>query len=717
MRAGFALALLMLLTMQGLYAQEAQTVPVKPPRVLLVHSYHQGFSWTDGQAAGMVEGLQAELRAQGKPEAVVHHAYLENRTFPTKSEAILSLLGELYGNGDIDLILSTDDFAFESMRRASWRLRDRIPLVFSGVNDFDEDVLLEDDTITGVTENFVSGRIDTILAARMLFPDTRTVLFILDRTPTSQAIARELESIRPRFAGLNFRYVTEVGLEEQKALLARTGPGTVVVPVGIHRDAQGNLLDYESSMEALALAASVPCFGFIENRLGHGIVGGNILLSRDHGLLAGKMAGRILAGSGIGSIPVVMDNPGKLMFDWRQIKRFGKDNSMFPPESVFLFEDEPFWLKHRQWMFIGFFIGALLLALVLYLFLNRMRLLEAQKRVRKSEQLLSSWVENAPDPITVIDARGNYVMVNKSACVISGYTREELLRMNLADVLVGEESHPDRLSTSQDLVLDEASGKVVRTGMYRYRRKDGGTFVLEVSRVHLEGGLSVGISRDFSARLEAERRIAHALEEKETLIKELYHRTKNNMYVMYSLLALHGAEAVDPGVRSTYLEMTNRIQAMALVHERLYQSRNLTSIDLHDFIEDLIDLLKQSFKFPRDAVEAVLDLGTCTLVLETAVPLGLVINELIMNSFRHALGGNASGCLKIVAWREEDWICLTFEDNGPGFSPGFDPERQGHMGLQTVFTLVKDQLGGKITWKSGSGQGLWWQIRFPQEKK
>ena len=201
-----------------------------------------------------------------------------------------------------------------------------------------------------------------------------------------------------------------------------------------------------------------------------------------------------------------------------------------------------------------------------------------------------------------------------------------------------------------------------------------------------------------------EEKIKTALKEKETLIRELYHRTKNNMQVIYSLLGIKGSMVEDENTRIILEDMGNRIQTIALVHQMLYQSKNLSRIDLKDYITDLAKLLMDSYSVTEDNVKLFVDLESIMVLIDTAIPCGLIINELISNSFKHAFPDGRKGVISIHLSRsEKDIIELKISDNGVGISDSSDYLTGNTLGIQLFRNIAEDQLQGEVAFDSTNG--------------
>lgn len=204
--------------------------------------------------------------------------------------------------------------------------------------------------------------------------------------------------------------------------------------------------------------------------------------------------------------------------------------------------------------------------------------------------------------------------------------------------------------------------------------------------------------------MESEENLKSSLEEKNALLRELYHRTKNNMQVISAMLNLSASKLDDDKVYEVFTDLDNRIQSMSLVHEKLYQSQNLSSINLKDYITDLSSSLKVSYHRTDCKISFKFDLADISVLIDAAVPLGLIITELVSNSFKHAFPGREKGEISIKLIEIEDsTVKIVISDNGIGTNSGFSTDNLETIGLQTVFAIGKDQLHGNIELDTSSG--------------
>ncbi len=663
--------------------------------ILVIDSYHEGFAWSTAEFEGIKGALTAELSPNSLDISVFH---LDDRRFHARLAITEAYFAQLYSDQSPDLIFTLDNAAYSFMRENRWRIGGHIPLVFAGVNDYLSDGREGELLMTGIAENFLSGRTDTLKAALALLPGTRRVVFTLDGTPTSLAIQKEFEAIKEQFPKLSFDFRTIEDLDGQLALVAGLGKGDIFVPIGTHLDASGTLLSYEEAMERLSAACPVPSFGFIENRIGHGLVGGKILTGYDHGASAGKLGLAILRGASPGSLLPLKDNPGQFFFDHRQMLRFGLSESLLPKGSVILFR--PVDPLSAAWGYLLAYTVALvvLTTIVILLVASRRRLRVATERLARSESTLESYFENSPEAIFVADDAGRYLRVNRGASLMTGYSTTELLRLSVPDLLAPTSVDEGLSHFSRVFSEGRAYGEL------QFRRPDGSVFWMSVHAVRIGKDENFAIAQDITRRIEGEEGVKRSLVEKVTLLRELYHRTKNNMSVIIALLELQALERGDEALTKAFKEAENRIRSMALVHQKLYDAADLSHISLNDYISDLIELLTKSYSVSSSEVAFDTEMEEVSVLIDSAIPCGLILNELISNALTFAFPEGRKGRITIALRRDKEGsIELFVADDGIGVPLGFDFRRDGRLGLQTIFGLAEEQLEGSVDFHSGAG--------------
>jgi PAS domain S-box-containing protein len=347
-------------------------------------------------------------------------------------------------------------------------------------------------------------------------------------------------------------------------------------------------------------------------------------------------------------------------------------------------------------------ISGILISLMF--FIVALSLLATRKFYKKLDQILESTSEG----IYGIDTEGNCTFVNRSALQMLGYKEKDIIGKKTHQLI--HHSYEDGTAyPPQECKIMIALKKLnaSRADDEVYWRSDGTSFPVEYSShpIIQNGILKGGVIafNDITERKTSAEMLENSLFEKEILLKELHHRVKNNMQIISSLLNLQSSYINNPLIVDMFKESQNRIKSMALIHEKLYQTKELARINLKDYIKDLAGELVRSYKSNNNSIEVKTDIPEVYTGLDSIIYLGLIINELLTNSLKHAFNKSGDGIIQITITQiEKSGIELVISDNGKGFPENFDLAGSETLGLSLVNSLV-DQLGGRIEYSSIEG--------------
>ncbi|HIK37419.1 MAG TPA: PAS domain S-box protein [Geminocystis sp. M7585_C2015_104] len=366
---------------------------------------------------------------------------------------------------------------------------------------------------------------------------------------------------------------------------------------------------------------------------------------------------------------------------------------------------------------------------------------KAEESLQRSEARLNSILNSLQDVVWSFSLPSLRLRYINPACErVYGYPPQKILANHelLFDCIVPEHK-PEVQQTWQEIMDCCHSG--VERGKdktweieYKIQLPDGDYRWLRQRAyiVYAQNGEVVsvdGIVTDVTERHAAEERLFKSLREKEILLKEIHHRVKNNLYVISSLLNLQAKYVKDEKVKSLFEDSQNRIQTMAIIHEQLYQSEDLSEIDFAQYLHRLVSNLSLSYThhptspstFPlhhkasqtnHPKITLLTDIQQCRLNIQTAIPAGLLVNELVTNAFKHAFPDNREGEVRISLGVEDTGeILLKVSDNGVGFPPDFNWEESDSLGLRLV-RLLCQQLDASIEVISYPNQGVSFHISF-----
>lgn len=322
--------------------------------------------------------------------------------------------------------------------------------------------------------------------------------------------------------------------------------------------------------------------------------------------------------------------------------------------------------------------------------------ISARKRL---EERLRQVVESAPSAMIMINRAGIIEMVNAQAERVFGYMRHELLNQPVEMLVPSRYSsqHPTMRSAFFHDPLARPMGK----GRDLYaRRKDGSEFPVEIGLNPIEtdeGTKVLSAIVDISDRKQKEQKIQAALEEKNILLGEIHHRVKNNLQIVHSLLDLQSTRIEDPAVLDMLRDSQNRIRSMALIHQSLYLSNDFAKVNINNVLEALVPALMESYSVDHSRIQYSFNAVDVLLSINLAIPCGLIINELISNSLKHAFPPPVSGTIAIELARQPDArILLSVSDSGVGIASELDLHKSDTLGLQLV-RLLADQIGATLT--------------------
>jgi PAS domain S-box-containing protein len=336
---------------------------------------------------------------------------------------------------------------------------------------------------------------------------------------------------------------------------------------------------------------------------------------------------------------------------------------------------------------------------------------QALAALRQSQERLAHIAASMADWIWETDAQDRYVYVSPKIRQALGYEPVALLGQTPFVFLAPKDGENTR-ATFAKAKKDRAP---IRDLLSWRLSSDGDTRCILTNAVpwHDETGRFQGyrgVDKDVTERMRTEQELRDSLAEKDILLKEIHHRVKNNLQIISGLLYLQEERVQDPIALESFRESRNRIASMALVHEALYRSANLSRIRLDDYIRDL-----QSRLFgpaPREpGLRCEYGLEAVEVPIEKAIPAGLAINELLTNAYKHAFKGRPEGTLRLTLKREGPEVLVVVADDGPGLPPDFRLEEGETLGMRLVLNLAR-QLGGEVT-VANDDTGAVFTLRFP----
>ncbi|MDD5578034.1 MAG: PAS domain S-box protein [Methylobacter sp.] len=326
---------------------------------------------------------------------------------------------------------------------------------------------------------------------------------------------------------------------------------------------------------------------------------------------------------------------------------------------------------------------------------------------KRLEHRFRQAVESAPNAIVMVNEEGTILMVNLQTEKSFGYSRAELVGQPV-EILVPERFRGGHVSFRKAYLAVPVSRPMGAGRDLFGLRKDGTEFPVEIGLGLIDdenGTIVLSSIVDITERKNANDKLKDALNEKEMLLKEVYHRVKNNLQVVSSLINLQARNVTNESTADLLKQSADRIKAMALLHEKLYQSKDLARIDFNAYIHSLVDHLMFGYGAHSGKIDINLKIDDVFLDVDTAIPCGLIINELLSNAIKHAFPNDRHGEIGVIFTQNEGDFMLRITDNGIGFPPDLDFKKSASLGLQLVNTLT-NQLMGRLTLDQANGSSF-----------
>ena len=321
--------------------------------------------------------------------------------------------------------------------------------------------------------------------------------------------------------------------------------------------------------------------------------------------------------------------------------------------------------------------------------------------LNESNALMRTIVEHTSDLVAVSNGNGNLVYLSPVCFALLGREPKELIGQPWADFVAPED---------RDAVLSMLDGpgeNSTKAVTVRCCRKDGSFAWVELRVARLETStwaqpMIVLTLHDVTAHREHEQQTQSTLREKEVLLREVYHRVKNNLQVIQSLLKMRARTLPEGEMRDLMTDTIQRVHAMALVHERLYQMDDLAHVSLSSYLLDLFDGALSSSSLQPGQIHIGLDAEEILLDLDGAIPFGLLLNELLSNSLKHGFPGGRTGTVDVSIHRISGAVQMVVKDDGIGLPEHFNAAACTSMGMKLAGSLAH-QLGGSLVFSADNG--------------
>lgn len=337
---------------------------------------------------------------------------------------------------------------------------------------------------------------------------------------------------------------------------------------------------------------------------------------------------------------------------------------------------------------------------------------ESLKKRTLAKDYLDNIIETIRESLIVTDEKGKIVGINKAGLDMLHYKKEEILGLPVASFF-------DFDSVSEEEYISKKNKKDSFEFSLLTKRKAKIPVLFSEAELLNPKNEKVGmvyVAADITTQKETNLVIRESLKEKEVLLSEIHHRVKNNLAVVSGILQLQSYQTENEEVKEAIKESQSRIQSISLVHEMLYQSKTLAHINYQEYVNDLMQAISSMYINSGKDISLVSDIGSLSLNINQAIPCSLFLNEVIVNSFKHAFEETDNGKVSVSMFRKENQIHLIVEDDGIGIKSEEVFFSSNTLGVTLIKTLSSQLKGTVKVSKSESGKGTRTTLIFPKER-
>lgn len=514
----FIVCILSLSLLFSLFPQKAySTVINRRPHILILNSYHNGYEWSDSIVDEITNIFKTKL-----PDTDISIEYMDTKKVSGELyyEELYKIYNYKYSNQKIDVIISIDNNAFDFLLKYRDDLFSKTPVVFCGVNSFNENRLIGHDLFTGIAENAdIKANIDIALK---LHPSTKKIAVITDKQATSAALKNNFAlAVLATKNNINLTYIEDTNIDTVKAKVHDLPGNSIIFLISpVFKDPLGGIIPETEASKVISDAAKKPVYSLWGYYINNGIVGGMLTSGPTHGKQAADMAIKILRGANISFIPIVNNkSSNKAIFDYNKLQYFGIKTNMLPKGSTIINEPPKSYTINKQILWITVLIAMLILIIaVINLSITVTKLKRTDNALMESEERYHKLVDFLPDAIYV-SHNGINVFSNAAGLKLAGLeSYDELHGLEMLQFINPASSNLE-MKKMKNLFL---SNNALPLHEYEIIKKDGTKIYAEASSIAFpweEDTALLIAARDITERKQAEE-LKEKFEENNKLLRE-----------------------------------------------------------------------------------------------------------------------------------------------------------------------------------------------------
>ncbi len=642
-------ALIFLLATSHIYAKQ---------NVLVLHSYHEHLKWTSDVNKGMNSILDK------KQDIEIYTEYMDTKRYVDKKHYnnILNLLQNKYANIKFDLILSSDNNAFDFLKHYNYSLFKETPVVFNGVNYLKKEDTKGFNNFTGI--NQVYDLEQNYKLIKKLHPDVKNIYTIVDTTTTGKVIKKEIKRLYNKFSdeNINFEIIDDVTLDELKQKVKTFPKNSAILFTIFYRSKDNKYFEHTEILKIIKSITKTPIYGISDIHLRHGIIGGYLTSGFYHGKESALLGVDILNGKSVKNIPIQYKSPNKYMFEYDKIMQYGIDMKLLPKKSIISNRPVTFFELYKKEIFLILIIFFCMFSLIVVLLIN----IKKRKRVEAEIHELNAHLEDKVHIRT-----------------------QEL-----------EESNDELEQTITSL-------------------KDTQKKLVKSEKMASLGGLVAGVAHEINTPVGTGLTgITHFLDITKKIKKDYDEENiTEEEFKEYLILSQDLAETITLNLNTT----ANLVKSFKKISvDQTTEDKRV--FEVKEYIDEILlsitNILKQT------EIDITIECDEDIKIDSYPGAFSQIITNLIINSIRHGFDENEKGNIKIKVNKKENNLIVIYSDDGKGileenlpkiFDPFFTTNRDHGgtgLGLNIIYNIVEYQLNGSIVCNSEYGVGVSFIIEF-----
>lgn len=707
--------------------------------ILVIHSYQKGYKWSDD----ISKAIEDEFKKN--PNVNLTTVYMDAKRVENDSyyNKLLELYKEEFKYSAFDAIIAVDNEALEFLAKFRDRIFQNTPIVFCGINNFNEEMIDYPNfryKVTGVVES-VDIRKNIELITKMV-PYLNKILIISDKSKSGLEIKKEIFKIMKDYFYLNYEYLDMFDLKSIKKIVQSLKKHDAILYVFHQRDSSGKYFNYKSSLKEVSSVSRVPIFGLWDFDMGYGVVGGALLNGYSQGLEAAKLVKKIVFDSiEPKNIPIIKRSTVRYIFDYNLLKKYNlKIPKNIKDRAIILNKPESFYEKYKKIVWIT---GAVILFLILFstlLIINIARKNRAEKKLQEQIKFLEVLIETIPTPIFYKDKNGKYLGCNRAFCNFIGVDKEEIIGKTSFSFF-NYFSASENTKRDQDL-LNSLKNDIYETTLYSKNGKFKKQVIISKAPFYLSdnsvGGI-VCVIDDITEVTQQKQFINQQakLAEMGDMIAAIAHQWNEPLVELSAIVQDLQMRYMENDLDNEYIEefvkdSMTQIQYMSKTlkdfREFLKPKNSKTKFSLRKAFDEIYEIIgKQLFYSHINLLFSIDSFNNDIFIYGYENDFKQVLLNIINNAKNKIVEKKdyKKYSILIEAYQDDESIFIDIKDNAGEideaiiesiFDPYFTTKKDGTgLGLYVAKIIIEDKMGGKLSVKNEDGFVVF-TIKLPKEK-